>query len=136
MGRIIAIDYGTKRVGIAVTDRLQMIATALTTVHANDLLTFLSDYLQKEPVDKIVFGQPFTLNDEPSSVEPHIQGFIKRLRKQHPEVEIDREDERFTSKMAQESLYQSGMSKKKRQQKGQLDQTSAVIILQSYLGHV
>lgn len=136
MGRILAIDYGTKRVGLAVTDRLQIIASALTTVHSKDLLKFLIDYIRKEDVDQIVIGLPLKMDDSLSYVESHIQGFIKRFKKEFPEIPVEREDERFTSKLSQEALFAGGMRKKKRQQKGQLDQTSAVIILQSYLGHI
>ena len=136
MGRILAIDYGTKRVGLAVTDRMKIIATALTTVHANDLLEYLDNYFQQEEVEEVVIGLPLRMDDTPSSVETHIQGFIKRFKKAFPHIPVEREDERFTSKLSQDALVTGGMKKKKRQHKGQLDQTSAVIILQSYLRHI
>ena len=136
MARIMAIDYGTKRVGVAVTDPMKIIASALDTVHSREVLAYIKNYVEKEPVECFVVGEPLRMNDEPSSVEQHIKGFIRALEKQHPGIPIEREDERFTSKMAAQAMVMGGMKKKKRQEKGQLDKMSAVLILQSYLGHV
>lgn len=133
MGRILAIDYGTKRVGVAVTDTLQMIASPLDTIHAQHILEYVVKYCENEEVDVVVVGEPKTLSNEKAAVEQHIKGFIRNLQKQLPELTIKREDERFTSKMAFQSMLDSGMSKKKRSQKEIVDQVSATLILQSYL---
>ncbi|MBL4623812.1 MAG: Holliday junction resolvase RuvX [Flavobacteriales bacterium] len=133
MGRIMAIDYGTKRVGIAVTDSLQIIASALDTVHSTEVLSYIVTYCQKEDVETIVVGEPKKLNNESADVEQHIKGFIKNLQKQLPTVEIQREDERFTSKIAFQSMIDSGLSKKKRSQREIVDQVSATLILQSFM---
>jgi len=133
MGRILAIDYGQKRVGLAVTDELQMIAGALTTVPNKDILTFLSEYLKKEHVDRIVVGEPRQMNGLPSESAAMIEAFVRSLKKRFPEVIIERVDERFTSKMASQAILFSGTKKKVRQDKSLVDKVSAVLILQSYL---
>ncbi|MDA9563286.1 Holliday junction resolvase RuvX [Flavobacteriales bacterium] len=133
MGRILAIDYGTKRVGVAVTDTLQMIASPLETIHTQGILQYVVQYCENEEVDVVVVGEPKTLSNEKAAVEQHIKGFIRNLQKQLPKLTIKREDERFTSKMAFQSMIDSGMSKKKRSQKEIVDQVSATLILQSYL---
>ena len=133
MGRVLAIDYGTKRVGVAVTDMLQMIASPLDTIHPQHILEFIVQYCENEDVDIVVVGEPKTLRNEKAIVEQHIKGFIRNLQKQLPELTIKREDERFTSKIAFQSMIDSGMSKKKRGQKEIVDQVSATLILQSYL---
>jgi putative holliday junction resolvase len=133
MGRILAIDYGTKRTGIAVTDPLQMIATGLTTVRTMDLLQFIGDYMLKEPVDAIVIGEPKQMDSTASVTERFILPFINQLKKKFPELPVERFDERFTSMMAQQSMIDMGMKKKDRQNKFTIDQISATIILQSYL---
>ncbi|MEP0266415.1 Holliday junction resolvase RuvX [Dokdonia sp.] len=133
MGRIIAIDYGTKRTGIAVTDELQMIASGLTTVETKTLLPFLKDYFEKENVDSMVIGEPKRMNNEPSDVEEAILRFRESVLKTFPGLEIIRQDERFTSKMAFQTMIDSGIGKKKRQNKALIDQISATIILQDYL---
>lgn len=133
MARIMAIDYGTKRVGIAVTDPLQLIATGLTTIHAKDLIDFIKDYSSKEPLEQLVVGEPRRLNAELSEVEVQIQAFINRLKKVLPNLPVVRVDERFTSKLAMDSLVRSGVKKKDRRKKELLDEVSATIILQSYL---
>lgn len=133
MARILAIDYGKKRTGLAVTDELQIIASGLTTVATGELLTFLKNYCQSESVETIVVGEPKRLHDEPSAIEEDIQKFIGKLSKEIPGLNIVRMDERFTSKMAFQSLIDSGLSKKKRQNKALLDEVSATIILQSYM---
>lgn len=133
MGRVLAIDYGTKRTGIAVTDSLQLIANGLTTVRTHDVFDFLTEYLQKEKVDVIVLGQAKTLRNEPSENQKYIDIFEKRFRKLFPEYEIVYIDERFTSSLAHQAVLDSGIAKKKRQNKEMIDTISATIILQSYL---
>lgn len=133
MARIIAIDYGTKRTGIAVTDELQMIASGLTTVATTDIFTFLKKYLSEENVESMVIGEPKRMNNEASDVEVDILRFRESVEKKHPELVIIRQDERFTSKMAFQTMIDSGIGKKKRQNKALVDQISATIILQDYL---
>lgn len=131
--RIMAFDYGVKRIGVAVTDPLQLIATALTTVHPEDIWTFLGDYLQQEAVETFVVGQPLQLDGTASESSPHVVGFVRKLKKTFPTIAVVEVDERFTSKMAASVIAQSGKGKKKRQEKGLVDTVSATIILQSYL---
>ncbi|WP_431158700.1 Holliday junction resolvase RuvX [Winogradskyella poriferorum] len=133
MGRILAIDYGTKRTGIAVTDELQIIASGLTTVATPELLDFLKDYLEKENVDKIVVGEPKQMNNTASESEVYIKTFLKKLTKAIPHITIERVDERFTSKMAFQTMIDSGLKKKQRRNKALVDEISATLILQSYL---
>ena len=133
MARMLAIDYGEKRTGIAVTDPLQIIASGLTTVSTKDLLKYLKDYVSKEQVERIVVGQPRRLNNEPSEVEHKIQQFIIALNKELPEISVVRIDERFTSKIAFQSMLDAGVKKKDRRKKELLDKVSATVILQSYL---
>jgi putative Holliday junction resolvase len=133
MARILALDFGTKRTGIAVTDELQIIASGLTTVETNTLIPFLSDYFEKESVELIVIGEPKQLNNQVSESEEAIKAFITKLNKAAPDMEILRVDERFTSKMAFQTMIDSGLSKKQRQNKALVDEISATIILQSYL---
>ena len=133
MGRILAIDYGKKRAGLAVTDPLQMIANGLTTIHPKDLMEFLTDYFQKESVETVVVGYPKQMNNQDSEAVEYIKPFLKKLRKQFPNIPVEIEDERFTSKMAQQTMIDGGMKKKQRQNKGNVDRISATIILQSYL---
>lgn len=131
--RIMAFDYGTKRVGIAVTDPLQLIATALDTVHAKDIQAYVKAYVVREPIAAFVVGMPRQLDGSDSESASHVKGFIRSLRRTFPSIPIDTIDERFTSKMASASIAQSGMAKKKRQDKALVDRVSAVLILQSYL---
>jgi len=133
MARIVAIDYGKKRTGIAVTDELQLIASGLLTVNTPDLLPFLKDYLNKENVELILVGQPKKLNNSFSDIEPEIKKLVIKLEQQFPNIEIKRIDERFTSKMAFQTMIDSGLKKKQRRNKALLDEISATIILQSYL---
>lgn len=133
MGRILAIDYGAKRVGIAATDELQLIANPLTTVHSKDIFTFLKEYIAREPVDCIVVGEPRQMNNTPSESVLVIEPFVKRLRKEFPEIRVERVDERFTSKMATNSIRESGVNRKRRQDKALVDTVSATLILQSYM---
>jgi len=133
MGRIIAIDYGGKRTGIAVTDPLQIIATGLPTVQTKNLFEFLQNYISKEEVDKIIIGESKHLDNTKTEIAKHIDIFAKKLNKLFPNIPIHWMDERFTSKMAKQSMIMSGMKKKKRQQKELVDEISATIILQSFM---
>lgn len=133
MARIVAIDYGTKRTGIAVTDELQIIASGLTTVATKELIPFLKEYISKEKVELFVIGEPKQMNNKISESEADIQVFLKKLSKVIPEIPVMRVDERFTSKMAVQTMIDSGLKKKQRQNKALVDEISAVIILQSYL---
>lgn len=136
MARILALDYGKVRTGIAVTDELQLIASGLTTVETKDLIAFLVDYLEKEAVEKFVVGLPKQMDNTPSESEELIQPFLKKLLAQFPTTQIERQDERFTSKMAFQSMLDSGMKKKKRQNKAIVDEISATLILQAYLNRI
>lgn len=133
MGRILAIDYGQKRVGIAVTDELQMIANGLETVHVKDIWNFLKKYTDKENVECIVVGEPKNLRNLPSDSTRFIEPFVKKLKKTFPNIKVDRFDERFTSKLAFDAMIESGLNKKKRSDKAMVDKISATIILQSYM---
>ena len=133
MARIMAIDYGRKRCGIAVTDPLQIIANSLTTVDTKDLLTFILDYVKKENVETIVIGEPKDMQNNPSESSRYIEPFIGQLRKALHEMDIKRHDERFTSKMAFQTMIDAGLGKKQRQNKALVDTISATIILQSYM---
>ncbi|MGB5944188.1 MAG: Holliday junction resolvase RuvX [Leeuwenhoekiella sp.] len=133
MARILALDYGAKRTGIAVTDELKLIASGLKTVATVELLPFLKEYLEQENVELILLGEPKRMNNEASAIEAEILKFRQQLE-QSTTIPIKRVDERFTSKMAAASLLTSGVKKKKRQNKALLDEVSATIILQSYLG--
>ena len=132
--RILAIDYGKKRTGIAVSDPLKMIAGSLATIETPQLLAFLKNYFEKEDVEKIVIGYPKTLNNQPAEITAEIENFAKILKKEFPSIEIDFFDERFTSKMAFQTMLDSGISKAKRKNKALIDKISATIILQEYLG--
>ena len=133
MGRLLAIDYGSKRTGVAVTDEMQIIASGLTTVDTKNIIDFLKSYIDKESVDLILIGLPKQMNNELSESEPLILKFIKTLDKELPDIPIHRVDERFTSKMAFQTMIDSGLNKKKRKNKALVDEISATLILQSYL---
>ncbi|MFD2824240.1 Holliday junction resolvase RuvX [Lacinutrix iliipiscaria] len=133
MARILAIDFGTKRTGIAITDELQIIASGLTTVETKALIPFLKAYFEKEAVELVVVGEPKQLNNEASQSENAIRLFIEDFKKTFPKMPMHRVDERFTSKMAFQTMIDSGLSKKQRQNKALVDEISATIILQSYL---
>ncbi|MCA0132100.1 Holliday junction resolvase RuvX [Winogradskyella alexanderae] len=133
MGRILAIDYGMKRTGLAVTDELQIIASGLITVDSKDIIAFLTNYVAKEKVEKIVVGLPKQMDNTASESEIYIQLFLKRLKKALPQIPVERVDERFTSKMAFQTMIDSGLKKKQRQNKALIDEISATLILQSYL---
>lgn len=136
LGRLLALDYGKRRTGIAITDEMQLIASGLTTVDTDELMAFLKAYLDVENVTGIVVGEPKQMNNLPSESEVLIQPFIKRLAKQFPHTPIYRQDERFTSKMAIQSLVQAGVKKKQRRNKALVDEVSATLILQAYLNRI
>ena len=133
MAKILALDYGTKRTGIAVTDDMQIIASGLTTVYTTELISFLNTYFLEEEVELVVLGEPKQMDNTASESEVYIQGFIGEFQKKFPEMKIVREDERFTSKMAFQTMIDSGLSKKHRKNKALVDEISATLILQSYL---
>lgn len=133
MARILSIDYGKKRTGLAVTDPLQIIANGLVTVATSALFDFLKDYIAKEQVERIVIGEPKQANGAPSENMARVQQFVNRWRKAFPEIPIEYYDERFTSVLAHRAMLDSGLRKKKRQDKALVDEVSATIILQSYL---
>jgi putative holliday junction resolvase len=133
MPRIMAIDYGLKRTGLAVTDPLQLIASPLTTVLTAELLDFIKDYLTKEEVVLFVIGMPKRLDSTPSQTAMNVKGFIKVLQRDIPHIEVKEIDERYTSVMAMQAMIAGGMKKKDRRDKGNVDKVSAAIILQSYM---
>ena len=133
LARILAIDYGLKRTGIAVTDELQIIASGLTTVNTNELLPFLKEYTSKENVELFIMGKPKQMDNTDSESEALIIPFLKKLEKQIPNIPVKRVDERFTSKMAFQTMIDGGLKKKQRRNKALVDEISATIILQSYL---
>lgn len=133
MARILCIDYGGKRTGIAVTDPLQIIASALTTVPTKELLVFLKKYMQQEEVELILIGEPLGLDDKPTHATPLVKKAIQQLKKEFPFIPIVTVDERYTSKMASRAMIDMGMKKKDRQNKGNVDQIAATIMLQEYM---
>ncbi len=133
MARILSIDYGKKRTGIAVTDPLQIIATGLTTVNTADFISFLKKYTRQEKVELFLIGYPLNLDDTETHGTPLVKKAIKDLEKHFPHIPVKTVDERYTSKMASQTLLDSGLKKKKRQNKALLDETSATILLQEYL---
>lgn len=133
MARILAIDYGKKRTGLAVTDVLQIIANGLTTVPTHTLMDFILDYVKREPVERIVVGLPKQMNNQPSENMVRIEPFVNRLRKVLPNIPVEYVDERFTSVLAHQAMLDGGLKKKDRQRKELVDEISATIILQSYM---
>lgn len=133
MARIMAIDYGSRRVGIAVTDPMKIIATGLTTVHSKDLIDFLKEYTRKEEVECIVVGEPKQMNNTPSESARFIEPFVVHLKRTFPKIKVERIDERYTSKMAFQTMLDGGLKKKDRQNKALVDEISATIILQSFM---
>lgn len=133
MPRLLAIDYGAKRTGLAVTDPLQIIATALDTVRTHDLLVFLTQYKEKEEVEAFVVGMPRRLDNTETDNTPRVEAFVKQLKKTFPEIPVHTHDERFTSSMALQSMIASGSKKSDRKEKGNIDKISATIILQSFM---
>ncbi len=136
MGRIMAIDYGKKRTGLAVTDPVRIIATALTTVATPTLLPYLKDYCAREEVDLFVVGEARHMDGTPSESMQYIEPFVEELKRTFPDKEVARVDERFTSKMAFQTMIDSGLRKKQRRDKGMIDQIAATIILQSYMSTI
>ena len=133
MGRLLAIDYGVKRTGLAITDEMQIIASGLTTVDTSGLIAYLKEYISVESVDAFIIGLPKQMDNSVSESEKYIQIFISKLEKEIPSVPIVRVDERFTSKMAFQTMIDSGLKKQQRRNKALIDEISATIILQSYL---
>ncbi len=133
MGRILAIDYGTKRTGIAVSDPLQIIGSALETVPTAEVLVFLKKYLAEEEVETIVVGEPMYPDGNPAQIAPQVKGFVNQLRKTFPNMEIAMQDERYTSEEAKAVILQSGARQKKRRDKSLVDRVSAAIILQQFM---
>ena len=136
MGRILALDYGRKRTGIAVTDTLRIVANGLTTVASHELMDFLQRYVASEPVDKIVIGLPKRMNNELSESMKYIESFLNRLRKVMPEMPVEMFDERFTSVLAHRAMIDGGMKKSDRRDKAIVDEISATIILNNYLDSI
>ena len=133
MGRLLAIDYGLKRTGLAVSDSMRIIASALDTVDTAQLLTYLKKYFDREAVDEVVIGMPKKLNNQDSEIAPAVRLFIAEFQKQFPNKPITPWDERFTSALAQQAMISGGMKKKDRQVKGNVDKISATLILQNYM---
>ncbi len=133
MGRILAIDYGRKRVGLAVTDELQIIASALDTVPSAKIFEYLADYFRKEQVELVVVGEPRQMNNLASEAVKYIDPFVRKFTKTFPDVKLERFDERFTSKLAMQTMIDAGLKKKDRQNKATVDRISAVILLQSFM---
>ncbi|MDB5245920.1 MAG: Holliday junction resolvase [Segetibacter sp.] len=136
MPRILSIDYGSKRTGLAVTDPLKIIATGLAGIHTKDLENFLIDYFKKEQVEKVIIGHPTNWDDSDTHATPLVQAFINRFKKVFPQMPIIKVDERYTSKLAVQSMVASGMKKKNRQNKNLVDEIAATIMLQEYLNTI
>ena len=133
MSRILAIDYGRKRTGLAVSDPLQLIANRLTTISSHTIWDFLTDYLKKEKVETVVIGYPRQMNNEASEAVRYINPFLKKFQQKYPEINLELQDERFTSKMALQTMIDGGVKKQKRRDKSMIDAVSATIILQGFL---
>ena len=133
MARLLAMDYGKKRTGLAVSDEMQIIAGGLTTVPTTGLLDYILDYVKREPVERIVVGLPKQMNNEPSENMRRVEPFVNRLRKLLPDIPVDYHDERFTSVLAQRTIIEAGIKKMARRNKELVDEVSATIILQSYM---
>jgi putative Holliday junction resolvase len=136
MPRILSIDYGSKRTGLAVTDPMKIIASGLAGIHTKDLEKFLTDYFKKEAVEAVIIGHPTNWDDSDTHATPLVQAFINRFKKVFPTVPIIKVDERFTSKLAVRSMAESGMKKKDRQNKNLVDEIAATIMLQDYLNTI
>ncbi|MCC7401832.1 MAG: Holliday junction resolvase RuvX [Chitinophagaceae bacterium] len=136
MGRILSIDYGLKRTGLAVTDPLKIIATGLTTVDSKDLISFIKNYFAKEEVELILIGEPKNWDESETHATRLVENFIKELKKNFPSVPVKKVDERFTSKMASRAMLDMGLKKKQRQNKRLIDEIAATIMLQEYLQHL
>ncbi len=136
MSRILCIDYGGKRTGLAVTDPMKIIATALATIESKDLITYLKQYMAKEPVELILIGMPLNLDGTPTHGTPLVIAAIKQLEKNFPAIPIKTVDERYSSKLASRAMVEMGMKKKDRQVKGNIDQVAATMLLQEYLSNL
>ncbi len=136
MARILCIDYGGKRTGIAVTDPLQIIATGLTTIDTKDFIKFLKEYFSKEPVEKIIIGMPLNMDDTATHATPLVENAIKQLKKHFPNMPVETVDERFTSKMAKDAMLEMGLKKKQRRDKKLVDEIAATIMLQEYMARL
>lgn len=136
MARILSIDYGTKRTGLAVTDPLQIIVSGLDTVPTHTLLDYLQNYCEQEEVEAFVIGEPLHLDGNPTKLMPEVKGFVRKLNKLFPDKAVILHDERFTSEDAKRIILESGTKQKKRRDKSLIDKISAVLILQDYLGHI
>ena len=135
MGKALGIDYGTKRTGIAITDSTQVIASGLTTVSTNNIYSFIADIVRKEDIEFFVVGNPINLDGTDTNISSCVNSFVCRLRRLYPTISVCQIDERFTSKIAKNSIFSSGLKKKKRQNKALVDKISATIILQNYLDY-
>lgn len=133
MGRILSIDYGKKRTGLAVTDPLKIIATGLTTVETPKLMAYLKEYIQKEGVEEVIIGMPTNMDDSDTHATPLVKNFIGQFKKAFPSLPLTEVDERFTSKMATQAMLEMGLKKKQRQNKALVDEIAATIMLQEYL---
>ncbi len=133
MARILSIDYGLKRTGLAVTDPLQIIATGLTTVGSNELIPYLREYFTREQVEMIIVGEPRNWDDSPTHATPLVEKFVKELQKNFPAIPVTMVDERYTSKMAKDAMLEMGLKKKDRRNKALVDEIAATIMLQEYL---
>jgi putative holliday junction resolvase len=133
MARILSIDYGGKRTGIAVTDPLQIIATGLTTIDTKDFIKFLKEYISKEPVEKMIIGMPLNMDDTATHATPLVENAIKQLKKHFPAIPVETVDERYTSKMAKDAMLQMGLKKMQRRDKKLVDEIAATIMLQEYM---
>ena len=136
MPRIIAIDYGLKRTGLAVTDPFQIIASGLTTIESPKLISFLKEYFSTEPVELIIIGEPKNLDDSDTHATPLVRNIIKKLQKEFPAIPLKTVDERYTSRMASQAMIDMGMKKKERRNKALIDEIAATIMLQEYLRHI
>jgi putative Holliday junction resolvase len=133
MARILSIDYGGKRTGIAVTDPLQIIATGLTTIETKDFIKFLKDYISKEQVEKIIIGMPLNMDDSATHATPLVENAIKQLKKHFPNIPVETVDERYTSKLAKDAMLQMGLKKMQRRDKKLVDEIAATMMLQEYM---
>jgi putative holliday junction resolvase len=135
LARILSIDYGRKRTGLAVSDPLQIIASGLATVETQQLIPYLKDYFQKELVELIIIGEPKNLDDSDTHATPLVEAFIKQLQKHFPQIPVKKVDERFTSKMAKDAMLDMGLKKMQRRNKALVDEIAATILLQEYMRH-
>jgi putative Holliday junction resolvase len=136
MARILSIDYGAKRTGLAVTDPLQIIATGLCTIETPKLMQFLKDYFSKEPVESVIIGMPSNLDDSATHATPLVKAFIEQFKKSFPLLPLKEVDERYTSKMAVQAMLQMGLKKKDRRSKGLVDEIAATMMLQEHMGRM